>query len=221
MEVKSVIEFDGQEYEVKNPTIKMWATLNFLKDIEEEDDYNISLISLSTGIGEDKIKDANYFQVQQAAEYLANYFLNNTTGFYPEFEFKGTKYKFIDLNNMSFGEYVDVEEFLKKDISYRKGNMEQFLAIVYRPIDEEGRIEKYDSSKVQERAKLFKDLEVKYLTGALRFFLLLENELRAPIPYYLKMMLKLKKRLKHFLHIGGGMRQSYSWLMKTFQKLRK
>lgn len=221
MEVQSIIEFDGKDYLVKNPTLHIWAQLNLFKDIEEEDDYNVSLISLTTGIPEEKIREAKHAEVRKAADYLSDYFIKNSEGFYPEFEFEGVKYKFVDLNNLTFGEFVDLDEFLKKDISYRKGNMEQMMAILYRPVDENGKIEKYDSSTAQLRAHKFKNLEVKYLTGTLRFFLLLRNELAVPIPYYLKMWIKMKKRLKHLLRTGVGMAPSFSWLTKTYQKLLK
>ena len=220
MSVQSIIEFDGIDYLVKNPTIHIWAQLNLFKDIEEEDDYNVSLISLTTGIPEDKIRQAKHKEVKKAANYLADYFIKNAEGFHTQFEFEGVKYKFVNLNNLTFGEFVDLDEFLKKDISYRKGNMEQMMAILYRPVDENGEIEKYNSETAQTRAHKFKNLEVKYLTGTLRFFFLLRKELAVPTPYYLKMWIKMK-RLKHLRGIGVGMERSFSWLSKTYQKLMK
>jgi hypothetical protein len=220
MEEKIIIELDGQDYEVKNPTIQNWAMLNLLKDLEEDEDFTLSLVSLSTGIDEDLLRQANFLKVRQAADFLTQYFLEIGDRFYNEFEFKGKEYKFLDLNNMSFGQFVDIDTFLQKDESFKKSNMNELMAMLYMEKDETT----YSVDKVNERKELFKELEVKYLQGSLRFFFLLRKRLQENTPFYLKIKWKMKKVLKRLRPsrlYGVGMGLLYSWLAKTLKTSTK
>ena len=220
MNEQIIIELDGQDYEVKNPTIQNWAMLNLLKDLEEDEDFTLSLVSLSTGIDEDLLRQANFLKVRQAADFLTQYFLEIGDRFYNEFEFKGKEYKFLDLNNMSFGQFVDIDTFLQKDESYKKSNMNELMAMLYMEKDETT----YSVDKVNERKELFKELEVKYLQGALRFFFLLRKRLQENTPFYLKIKWKMKKVLKRLRPsrlYGVGMERLYIWLAKTLKTSTK
>ena len=214
---KIIIELDGTDYEVKEPTIHNWAVLNLLKDIEEEDNFVKSIVSISTGIEEDLLEQANFLQVKKASDYLTHYFLELGNRFYPEFEFKGKEYKFIDINNLSFGHFIDIDTFLQKDESFKKSNMNELMGMLYMEKDED----KYSSRKATERKELFKDLPVKYLQGSLLFFLSLRKRLQENTPYYLKIKWKMKKVLKHLGRIGVGIQQSYIWLVKTLKTWKK
>ena len=223
--MEHIIEFGGTDYKVNEPTIHGWAQLNLLKDIEEDDDFYLSLLSISTGIDEDKLRQANFTQVRDAAEYLSDYFLKEGDRFYPEFEFKGVKYKFMDMSNMSFGEFVDIDTFLQKDKSYTKSNMQELMAILYRPIKEDGSVEPYNINETKKRAEVFRDLPVKYLQGSLRFFLVLGEQLKEITPFYLTMFYQMKKKtrklLKPLLKIGAGMERLFFWRKKTSRTLPK
>jgi len=217
MEKQIFISYNGKDYEVKRPTLQMWAKLQFLKQIEDERQFMISLISTSTGMTDDEIKSADWSSINEATEFLSTYFLEVDERFHKEFEFQGVKYQFLDLNNLSFGEFIDIDDFLNKDESYRKGNMNMFMALLYRPVDENGKITKYNSQEVSKRAELFKNLDLKYLQGALLFFLILETTLRGHTRYYLRNKVKLMLSIvrKTFLGIGAGMERWYSSLMRT------
>lgn len=221
MDGKIVIEFEGKDYEVKPPTLKTWSKLNLYKDLEQEEDFVLTLVSISTGIDEENLKLVNYLKVKSAADYLSEYFITLGNKFYPTFEFKGVEYKFIDINNLSFGQFVDIDTFLTKDESYKKINMNELIAMLYEPVDQE----KYDASLIPERKKLFEDLDVKYLQGSLLFFLTLRRRLQETTPYFSilkwKSKRKIKKMLKPFLSIGAGMQRLYSWLVKTLRISKK
>ena len=220
MEEKIIIELDGKDYEVKNPTIHKWAMLNLMKDLEQDEDFTLTLVSLSTGIEEDLLRQANFLQVKKAADFLTQYFIEMGEKFYPFIDFKGKRYKFLDLNNMSFGHFVDIDTFLQKDESYKKSNMNELMAMLYM---DEGETT-YSVEGVRERTELFKELEVKYLQGSLRFFFLLRKRLRENTPYYLKIKWKVKKmlnRLRPFRRFGAGMERLYIWLVKTLKTSTK
>tara|TARA_R110000868_G_scaffold10831_1_gene52411 strand:- start:1544 stop:2206 length:663 start_codon:yes stop_codon:yes gene_type:complete len=220
MDEKIIIEIDGKDYPVLEPTISKWSILNLLKDIEEEDNFVLSIVSISTGIDEDLLRKASFKKVKQSAEFLTHYFLEMGKKFYPEFEFKGKKYKFMDINNMSFGHFVDIDTFTQRDESYKKSNMGELMGMLYM---EEGETE-YNSNRVMERKELFKDLEVKYLQGAMSFFFHLRKQLQENTPYYLRIkwkMMRVLKRLKPSTPIGVGMGRLYSWVVKTLKTWKK
>lgn len=217
MEKQVFISYNSKDYEVKRPTLNMWAKLQFCKEIEDERQFMISLISIATGMTEEEIKSADWSSIKEATEFLSTYFLDVEERFYKEFELNGVKYQFLDLNNLSFGEFIDIDDFLNKDESYRKGNMNMFMALLYRPVDENGKITKYNSSEVHKRAEVFKELDLKYLQGALLFFWTLETTLQGHTHYYLRnkvrQMLSIVRRT--LAGIGAGMEHLYSLLMRT------
>ena len=212
---KLYISIDEKDYQVNEPTIQDWAKLNLMKDIGEEKDFVLNVLSISTGVEIPLLEQANYIQVREAADYLIEYFLSLNETFYQTFDFEDVKYRFIDINNLSFGQFVDIDEFLKRDEHYKRVNMNELMAMLYQPIDQE----KYDASLIPERARKFKKLPVKYLQGSLLFFLNLRKRLLQNTPYYLRLIWKVKRIMsqlsKRLAPIGVGMRRLYFWRKRT------
>lgn len=164
------IEFDKKEYEIQEPTIELWNKLNTLKELYDEEQFTLSIISLATGLTIEQVRQANYYQAWLTANFLTDYFLKEGEKFYPTFEFKGVKYKFVDLENLTFGEFIDIDTFLAQPLVKRQGELNFLMALFYREVDDDGNLVKYDGTKVKARAELFKHLPVKYLRGSLNFF---------------------------------------------------
>jgi len=85
-------------------------------------------------------------------------------------EIKGIKYGFHpNLDEMSLGEFVDLEENTKDGVE----NLHNILAILYRPITEEKgskyNIEPYDVKHL-ENASLFQDISIDVVNGVMIFF---------------------------------------------------
>lgn len=219
---KILIEYDGKEYEVQEPTLALWNKLQLMKELQNPDDFAMSIISLSTGLDTEDIRKAGWYEISNAAAHLTDYFLQQTDKFYPEFEFEGVKYKFIDLKNMTFGEFIDIDNFLKKPEAERRTQLNFLMALLYRPCNEEGVIEPYDASQLEQRSNIFRFLPVKYLNGSMRFFLTLETILQDNTPFYFqRVSLWRKVRTKVSTGIGAGIRLLCSSLVKTFYKLKK
>lgn len=219
---KHYVVFDNKEYEVQEPTVELWNRLSVLKDLYQENEFHLMLISLATGLNIEQIKQANWEGVYETSTYLANYFMKESEKFFKEFEFKGVKYKFIDLENLTFGEFIDIEEYFSRPEAKRTSEINWLLALLYREVDENGELFIYDASKIKERAELFRNLPMKY-TSAFRFFFLLEDILRKSTRSYLhKTIYQLKWRMKrHLRDFGGGILLLYIYLMKTSLKWRK
>jgi hypothetical protein len=101
------------------------------------------------------------------------------------------------------------------------------MALLYRETDEDGKLVKYDASKVADRAQAFKLLPSKYLQGAIFFFGTLENILsvlmkQSLIQRKLRLMkLKVKGKMINLLSsVGVGIQQLFTWHKRTSIKLR-
>lgn len=221
------IKYDGKEYLVAEPTIMVWNKLSGAQTLQDEEAFRYTLISTATGLNEEEIKQADWLDVFKVSEYLTDYYMVQSPRFYNHFIFNETLYKFIDLENLTFGEFIDIDTFLSQPTSYRIGNMNMLMALLYRETDENGKVVKYDSSKVADRAQGFKLLPAKYLQGAIFFFGTLENILSALMKQSLiqrklrLMKLMIKQKMINLLRsVGVGTQQLFIWLKRTSIKLR-
>lgn len=220
---KHVIEYDGKEYTIQEPTIELWNQLQILKDLYTEKDFGLLLISIATGLEVDELKDADWLGVYEASNTLAEYFMTKSEQFYNEFDFQGQKYRFIDLENLTFGEFIDIDEFLKQPLVKRQSQLHMLMALFYREVGDDGKIEKYDASKLKHRSDIFRFLPVKYLNGAMRFFFHLENILqRSTRSFFHKMLWRMKWKLQRLLRVfGGGIQHLYIYVMRTYSNYKK
>jgi hypothetical protein len=220
---KHYVEYEGKEYKVHEPTIELWMKLNTLKDLYDTNDFSLILISIATGLTTEQLRDAEWEGVYKTAHYLSEYLLKDGDKFHKEFEFRDQKYHFIDLENLTFGEFIDIDEFLSRDPAKKMSELNLLMALLYRETDENGKITPYDASLLKDRAELFRRLPVKYLNGALVFFYNLETILRRNThSSFHRIWLKVKWRtIKALTNFGGGLRRWYIYLVTIFSKYTK
>jgi len=223
--IKHTITYQDKEYVVNEPSIQIWTKLDFYKDILDDNDFVIKIISESTGLTEEQIMQADWFDILQVASGLSELLLNINDDFHPDFEFDGVKYKFIDLPNLTFGEFIDIDSFLQKNEAERKNQLNFLMALFYREVGEDGKVVKNDGELLQARAEKFKNLPVRYVHGALGFFLRLEKILQKPSLRFLVRLkwIQMKKKwnkakTKALQSIGGGLAFWRPSQMKTSQK---
>jgi len=222
-----VLTYNGVDYPVKEPTVDVWMDLTALQDFEDNLEYAIKLIALSTGLKTTQIKEHDWFEILQVASGISEYFKEQYDKFYETFQLDGITYKFIDLSNMSFGEFIDIDMFLSKPEAIRKRELHYHMALLYREVDENGKIVKYDSSKVEERAQKMKKAPIRVVNGALVFFWTIETELQKHSGAYLKKLLWFKtmtirtRMVIVLLSFGVGILRLFNWLMTTSQRFRK
>jgi len=120
----------------------------------------------------------------------------------------GKEYGFHpDLDEITLGEYADIEIFIKNDI---ENNMPELMAILYRPVLEKGgngvyTIEAYDGN-ISIRAEEMKKMSAEQVQSALLFFYHLGRELLMTLPSYLTERLKeMKEQLPTNLLQKGGL----------------
>jgi len=110
--------------------------------------------------------------------------LNQKAEFVDRFELNGIKYGFIpNLEDLSLGEYIDLETYLKD-----QKNLHKVAAVMYRPIIKEYRdlydIENYSASIKSQND--MKQAPIGIISQAVVFFYNIVNELLRDFPHYLE-----------------------------------
>jgi hypothetical protein len=166
------------------------------------------------------IAKINYNSVSEILEHF-NKLFSAKNNLIPTFKLAGKKFGFIpDLENMSFGEYVDLDEYLK-DID----NWHRAMAVLYRPVIKEVKglyqIEDYKGSDQYAEVMKFAPLDV--VLGSMVFFYNLSNELlNAMIAYLQHQVTEHSETLvenSNSLTNGDGINQSMQSLKETLSTL--
>lgn len=225
--MKYTISHNGKDIEINEPTVEVWMKLTAKQDFVDNKDFAVDLISVSTGLSKEEILEHDWFDIMQVSSGLSEYFLGQGSKFYETFELDGQMYKFIDLTNMTFGEFIDIDTFLSKPETVRKNELHYHMALLYREVDEKGNLVKYDASELEQRAQKMKKAPIKVVNGALLFFFSIETVLRRHSSGYLKRLLWVKTLttrmmiLRIFLSFGIGILRLWSWLTMISQKSLK
>jgi hypothetical protein len=176
----------------------------FLKVAENKDVDDVFLmqkmIQIFCGV---KLTDVFYFKIQDVKNIIneINQVLLEEPKFQQRFTFDGKDYGFIpNLDDISFGEYIDLDENM---IAW--DSMHKAMSVLYRPIEmEKGdryTIKKYDGIDNEDTMKR---TPVDIALGASVFFYNLRNELqRAILKYSSTQMEELTSQQREILLQNG------------------
>ena len=142
--------------------------------------------------------------------------------FIDKFNYNGVTYGFIPkLDDMSFGEYIDLDTYLP---DWKQ--MHKAMSILYRPIKAEVKnkylIEDYQGADYYD----LRNIKLDVVFGALVFFWNLKKELLNLIPNYLgnQKEIELQVQEMDLLKSGGGINQYMHWhkeMLKDLMTLQK
>jgi len=138
--------------------------------------------------------------------------LNQKADFVDRFKLNGVEYGFIpNLEDLSLGEYIDLETYLKD-----QKNLHKVAAVMYRPIVKQYKelydIESYSSDlKAQE---LMKQAPIGVISQAVVFFYNIVNELLTDSPRYLEKQVKeaqetIQQEVSLLRNMGGLTQSTY------------
>lgn len=220
--------YKGKEYKIEEPTVEDWSKLVLLQEWTDEREFCVKLLSFTTGLTEEEIENSDYLEVVKISNEISAFLTENGDKFHNEFDFNGKRYRFLDLPNLTFGEFIDIDTYLAKDAHEKKREMPLMMAMLYREIDEEGNYKPYNSKELQKKAEEFKKLPVKYVRGATNFFFHLDKTLqgnfKASFWQNLKLMAKMIWILVKFIpliSIGVGSLLLSRWRTKILQKSKR
>lgn len=177
-------------------SIKDWKYLSTLEHLSNTEKM-VVFISHTLGVSEDEIKTWKPNKLNNAYKDVITKLDELTPAFFPIIDIEGQLYGFSAIGNMTLGEYIDLERLAKSPTE----NLEQIMAILYRPIKKhkfkgivwnvkskyktaQGKaenlfkyyeLEEYNSKDRESRAELLSNLPASFGLGALSFFLVLAN----------------------------------------------
>lgn len=210
------IIYGGKKYEVKPVTIQMWSNIMKFKDMLSEEELYYKMISEMLGLTKEQLYEASASEVLKAGEILNNILNSDSNKLLPTLEHNGKKYRLVDMNNISFGQFVDIDSFLSKDENYRIANLSELAAYLY---TEEGKT--YGSTDFKKQTEEFKTLEIKYVEGAVFFLLHFGKALQllSQISSKRKVLWWMMRLRITLTLIGVGIRQSISSQKTMFARL--
>ena len=221
-------KYKGKEYEVDEPNVEMWSKLVLLQEWTDEREFCVKLLSFTTGLTEEEIENSDYMEVVKLSNEISTFLTQDGDKFYNEFSFNNKNYRFLDLPNLTFGEFIDIDTYLTKEPHEKKKEMPLLMAMLYREVDENGNYKPYNSKELQVKAEEFKKLPVKYVRGSTNFFFHLEKTLSGNFQgsfwERLKLMVRMIWILVKFVPLisfGVGSVLLFRWRGKILRRLKK
>ena len=210
------IEHEGKKYEVKEPTIESWKNVMIYKDLLDEEEMYVKMISEVTGLSMKEVKSADALEIRIAGDKLWRYLNQESKKLFTTIEHKGITYNLVDLNKVSFGQFVDIDTFMKKDEPYKVANLNELAGYLY---CEDG--VEYGNSDIKKRIEDFKDLPVKYIESAIFFLLNLGKGLQELTTLYSKspVMWWMMRTKIAWASFGDGIKRLVSSQKTKFGKL--
>ena len=220
--------YKGKQYQVEEPTVEMWSKLVLFQEWTDEREFCVKLLSFTTGLTEEEIENSDYMEVVKLSNEISAFLNQDGDKFYQEFSFNNKNYRFLDLPNLTFGEFIDIDTYLSKEPHEKKKEMPLMMAMLYREIDENGNYKPYNSKELQVKAEEFKKLPVKYVRGSTNFFFhlgkTLSGNFQASSWVKLRLTIKMLWILVKFVPLiisGVGLALWSRWRTKTLQKLKR
>ena len=181
------------------------------------------MISIFCEISLSDVLNIKYSSIVEIAQHFTDIFKEESP-LKTRFEFKGIDFGFVPkLEDISFGEYIDLEQHLQNWDSYHKA-----LAVLYRPVNSSigGKYTIRDYSIDENHQDLMKHIPVSIALGATLFFCRLGRELSVLTLDSLARMEeeKQKKTLPQGQSLEGnglGINQYIQLLKETSQNLMK
>lgn len=169
---KIVVTIDEIEYELPDEiTVTHYAELMRRFALSEtEFEKSIDIIDVLLKIPYQLIIQFEPDKLYELSTYLQQKVESCNIGLQKTFKWKGVKYGALNLTKMTFGEYIDIANYMRNE-KYIYINIYKICAILYRPIiasdGDKYTIEPYNLDKHEELAELFKELPVKYFFGVI------------------------------------------------------
>jgi hypothetical protein len=220
--------YKNKQYEIEEPTVEMWSKLVLLQEWTDEREFCVKLLSFTTGLTEEEIENSDYMEVVKISNEISTFLTEGGDKFYNEFSFNNKNYRFLDLPNLTFGEFIDIDTYLTKEEHEKKKEMPLLMAMLYRELDENGNYKPYNSKELQLKAEEFKKLPVRYVRGSTNFFFhlgkTLSGNFQASFWVRLKLMAKMIWILVKFVPLisfGVGSLLLFRWRTKILQRLKR
>jgi len=206
--------------------ISLMQYQEFLKATENNTDEEFlsqKIVSLFCNIPMQNVQFMKFTDVADIVTHMVNLFNTDKHKFINRFTIGKTEFGFIpNLENISSGEYIDLENNLKENKDLHKA-----MAVMFRPIVKNKKdyyeIEPYQGSNTY--AEVMKSAPLDVVLGAKVFFWSLESELLTHSLTYLSKQMESKTMISALRHNsavnGDGISQSINLLKETLDDLTR
>lgn len=232
--MEPTFKINGTKYHFKQINLETYYALQeILADVKKGSEYEIvEAVTDCPATELKKLKYKDWLLVWEEAQVHITEINGTTDAIRPIIEHKGVKYGLPKVEDLTVGEFVDLDVILTSPGAEKK--LAEIAAVVYRPIvkqkGENVELAPYDEKGYRERLELFQDLPIKAIKSANAFFLQSVNSsLRNTAEFLLnqpEMNLfspEGQVLLQGFLQPEPGGEYSTHWLEKIlsdFKKLR-
>ena len=190
------------------------------KDAQESEFVTMKMVSIFCNVSYEDLQKLSLTQYDVVVQMLQDVFGQNPT-FRNRIKIGETDFGFIPkLDDISLGEYVDLENYMKSPTTYHKA-----MAVLYRPVTlkvkETYLIEDYEGS--DKYAEFFLDCDLETTLGAMLFFWNLGKELLSDMKTSLQEeLMTMNTENAHSLDSdGAGINQSFISQMEASLELMK
>ena len=191
--------------------------LKYQKDNDDENFLAIKMIEVFCGLRNHTVRSMKAKSIRDICKILTDMF-NEKPELVKQFEMKGITYGFVpDLENITFGEYIDLDTFIG-DFE----NMHKAMAVLYRPITQSYKdkytIEKYTGDKFSDMINMPMDA----VFSSILFFYHLGMELSTVMMNSLETQEEEENLVQYLSSIesGDGINQFGVYLDKMLQDLK-
>ena len=197
----------------------------FMKVVEKSNDEEFigqKTIEIFCGLKMKDVVKVKWSDVKSLTLHL-NEIFKQKPKFQPTFKIQDTEFGFIpNLEDMTFGEYIDLESNISKVDTFHKA-----MAVMYRPITKKvkDRYEIFEYTGTDEFSEVMKYAPLNVVMGATVFFSILGNDLVQHTLTSLETELKKNPKLmtsakeRNLIKDGDGTIQSMRSLKETLQSL--
>jgi len=200
-------------------TLKQYQKWLKIADGKELDSFlQQKMVEIFCNIPLKQVLQIKATDINNICEELTKLF-NNEPKFIDRFTLNDKEFGFIPkLDDISFGEYVDLDTYLAD-----WEQMNKAIGVLFRPITYKKKkqylIEDYESAEKYDMSEVTLDV----VFGSLVFFYSLKNELQKTILNYLATQkeIELPQHLQDSLQNGAGINLSTDLLMETFSNTMK
>lgn len=230
--MKPSFKINKKEYFFEELTLRKYYELKkILASEHKEAEFQIVECITKCPVEElKKLKFQDWLLVWVAAESQIKELQGDTTAIRPVVEFNGIKYGLPQIEEMTIGEFADL------DIIFASGSPEaklaEIAAVLYRPVvSQQGEtltLEPYDTEGFKVRAEAFQDFPLTAIRSANSFFLQSVNSSLKNIADSLISSKEMKSlslhdqdNLKNLLQQGPGGEPSIFWLEKILSDFQK
>ena len=172
--MKAKFTIDKTTYEFKEITFRNYIELSKLVNFPDKGS-EYKLVELLTDCPVDtlmKLKFDEWLLIWNEAIFRITNINGDANDIQPVIEFNGKKYSLPRVEDMTIGEFADLDILTSEN---NENKLPQIAAVLYRPILKESKgnveIEAYDSKTTAERAEEFLDLPINVIKSANSFFL--------------------------------------------------